>query len=152
MKKLLLLIFIFILTGCNINKKNYISKMIELDISNCKIETYIDTHQGFLGDGDSFAKINCSSKINISKNYKELPLSDSIKEVLDMEQCNQDDCKNVFSKYNIPTIENGYYYFKDRNSKNIYDDSTLNNRSSYNFNIAIYDTLNNIIYYYELDT
>ncbi len=59
-----------------------------------------------------------------------------------------------YERYDIPNINDGYYYFVDRHydAINKYDDSMLNKRSSYNFCLALYDLENKIIYYYELDT
>ena len=64
-------------------------------------------------------------------------------------------CKNVFDKYSIPDIEYGFYYFKDRTPEETddrKDDTDLNNRSSYNFTVALFDVYKSTIYYYELDT
>ena len=71
-----------------------------------------------------------------------------------MEQCDDNGCKNIYERYSIPKIENGYYYFLDRHneSNDKYDDTNLNNRASWNFTLAIMDIDTNIIYYYELDT
>lgn len=155
MKKIIMLLTIFTLTGC-INQKKEISKTIELNLNKCNIEKSIDNHGGFLGDGDSFVKIKCEEvdKNELEKNWKKLPLSNNIKEVLEMEQCDDNECKNVFKRYEIPEIENGYYYFLDRHtdSKDKKDDTNLNNRSSYNFSIALYNSNEKIIYFYELDT
>ena len=73
---------------------------------------------------------------------------------MEMKQCGNNGCKNVYEKYNIPKIENGYYFFFDRHSESInkYDDSKINDRSSYNFTIALLDKNTNTIYYYRLDT
>ncbi len=45
-------------------------------------------------------------------------------------------------------------YYSDRHSesRNEKDDAELFNRMSFNFTIAIYDTDNHVLYYYELDT
>ena len=61
---------------------------------------------------------------------------------------------NVYDKYDIPDIENGYYYFLDRHSEatNVNNDEDLNERSSYNFSLGIYDSDTMMLYYYELDT
>ena len=144
------------LTGCSfINKKIYISNIIGIDISKCHIDYEKDTHGGFLGDGDYFAKINCSNLDNfkVTNNWKKLPLSSNLDDIMSMKWCDDIDCMDIFEKYNIPKINNGYYYFFDRHSlsKDKNNDNDLNNRGSYNFSLAIYDN-NKIIYYYELDT
>lgn len=155
MKKIIFLLTILIICGCSSNNKNIISK-IELDNNNCKIVTQKDNHSGFNGDGDYFAKIKCSYiKYNkLSTNWKKLPLSNSLIEATNIDSCDSKGCYNISEKYNIPNITNGYYYFLDRHQKsnNKYDDKNLNNRTSYNYTLAILDKDTNTIYYYELDT
>lgn len=155
MKKIIMLLIVFALTGC-VNQKQEISKKIKLNLNKCNIEKYIDNHSGFLGDGETFAKIECNSidEKKIENKWIKLPLSNNIKEVLEMKQCNDKECESTLKRYKIPEIENGYYYFLDRHSdsKNKNDDINLNNRSSYNFSIALYDKDKKTIYFYELDT
>ncbi len=155
MKKIILIIIILIICGCSSNNKNIISK-IELDNNNCKIISEIDNHSGFHGDGEYFAKIKCSNinKEELSRHWKKLPLSNSINEATNINHCDSKGCYNIYEKYNIPNIKNGYYYFLDRNSesKNKYDDTYLNDRHSHNYTLALLDKDNDIIYYYELDT
>lgn len=153
MKKILLIICL-LLTGCSKDTKNYISKVINLDVKSCIIEDEKDTHSGFLGDGDYFAKLDCSKVDNFEiSDWKDMPLSSNIDEVMNLVQCS-DECKSAKERYNIKEINNGYYYFVDRHgdSTDKYDDKDLNNRPSYNFSLALYDEDNKIIYYYELDT
>ena len=157
LKKILLITFIiFLLSGCMFSIKKYISKNIELDLKKCNIVQEKDTHGGFLGDGDLFVKLDCSNlnNFNLSSNWKKLPVSSEINEIMNMKQCSIDDCLNVYEKYDIPNNINGYYYFLDRHSSSLneFDDSDLNNRGSYNFTIALFDIDNKILYYYELDT
>ena len=130
-----------------------ITNNIEINPSNCRLEEEVDTHGGFLGDGDYFAKLSCS-KIDVSKHWKELPLSESLDKATKTLQCTGDGCKDIYERFNIPNITNGYYYFLDRHgeSDNKYDDTNLNDRTSWNYTIAILDKDTNIIYYYEIDT
>lgn len=155
MKKILLMLLILVLlTGCC--KNEYIGDKIEVTNKTCKLVQEKDTHGGFLGDGDYFALIECDKlrSDELSDNWKVLPLSENILEIMNMPQCDGDGCKTVFNKYEIPEIKNGYYLFKDRHSSsnNKYDDTELNIRSSYNFSLSIFDKDNNKIYLYELDT
>ena len=151
MKKILLLLLVLVLSGCS-SKKQYIEKTIGISLKNCSIKEEKDTHGGFLGDGEYFAKLECSN-IELDS-FKKLPLSNKLEEVMNMKFCESKNCENSFEKYKIPKLESGYYYFADRHSdtKDIHDDSNLNNRSSYNFSLAIYDSKTKIMYYYELDT
>ena len=54
----------------------------------------------------------------------------------------------------MPKVENGYYIFKDNQLKgtDISNDSALLNRSSFNFEIAVYDCDADKIYYFKIDT
>lgn len=143
MKKNILLLIILFLTGCSFrNEKNYISNIMNVNLDNCSIINSYDTHGGFLGDGDAFTKLSCKS-FNISNNFHELPIEDNVYELLDMKQCSNNGCQNVFEKYHIPILKTGYYYFLDRKP---------DVESSYNFSILMYDNANKILYYYELDT
>ena len=145
---------IFMLTGCK--SVNNIMKNIEVEGSKCRLINEKDTHGGFLGDGEYFAKIVCSSinESNLSANWKKLPISDNLNEILNMKWCENSGCNNFYEKYNVSINLNGYYYFFDRHSesKNKYDDNELNNRSSWNFTLAILDSDTNTIYCYEIDT
>lgn len=137
------------------NKKENISKNIQLDIKKCKITKEKDTHGGFLGDGEYFAQIKCKNvEETIEKRWKKIPLTETLKEAMNLELCDKNNCKNAFEKYNIPEITEGYYYFLDRHeeSTNPNDDKNINKRNSYNFSIALYNKETKLIYYYELDT
>ena len=151
-KKILILVLILLFSGCSNNQIKHISNRLNLNLDSCKIIEYNDTHGGFLGDGTYFAKLECAS-ID-TKNFKELPLSEEIQKILDVEWCDSTGCYNFYKKNNIPKIKNGYYYFYYRHSDstNHFDDKDLNNRSSWNFTIAIYDLDTKVIYFYELDT
>lgn len=80
-------------------------------------------------------------------------MSKPLNDVTKMIQCS-DGCKDFYKRYKIPKITNGYYYFYDRHSSSTdkFDDTNLNNRSSWNFTLVIFDKDNNVIYYYEKDT
>ena len=138
------------------NSKKDISKILNIDLTNCKVEISKDSHGGFLGDGDHYEKIKCTNKEDkiIKSNWKKLPLESEIEKVMHMKSCSDKGCKDAYEKFNIPNIKNGYYYFLDRHSETKYinDSSELNLRSSYNFSLGIYDLDKNILYYYELDT
>ncbi len=137
------------------NKKR-IGKNIELDLSSCKIVSSKDTHSGFLGDGEYFVKVECKKLEfkSLPENWKELPLSEELSNITNMESCDDKSCKNIYDRYSIPKDIEGSYYFLDRHieSISIHDDSNLNNRSSYNFSLALLDKKKKTIYYYELDT
>ena len=152
MNYILIILLVLGLSGCS---KNVI-KDLEINNNECKIEQEIDTHGGFLGDGEYFAKIKCKDikPDQLSSNWKKVPTSDNVKELLDMDQCDEDSCKNFYERYNVPDITNGYYLLKDRHSetKDTYDDTNINNRASWNVTLVLLDNNTNTIYYYRLDT
>ena len=51
-------------------------------------------------------------------------------------------------------VEEGFYYFYDRHSQSQdpFDDSELHQLYSWNFTLAVYDSKNERLYYYEFDT
>lgn len=155
MKKIIisLIVMSLFISGCSNNKIDHVSDILSTNLDNCSIEKDSDSHSGFMGDGAYFAKISCSSNIEFDE-WKELPLSTEINDALEIEICDDKECKNVFDKYNIPDVENGYYYFVDRHSmaSDKKSDVDLNNRSSYNYSIGIYDSDTNILYFYEFDS
>ena len=54
-----------------------------------------------------------------------------------------------------PEIENGYYFFMDRQAEeneDKYDDSKVLDRGSYNFTVAVYDTDTDVMHYFKMDT
>ncbi len=153
-KVLILIVFLLFISGCSlVSKTNSISNILEVDVSECDIKKSNDTHGGFLGDGEYYAKLNCSD-LKINDNWNDLPISQEINTVLEMPWCDEEKCQTFYEKYNIPTINNGKYLFIDRHSesKNRYDYTELNNRSSYNFSIGIYDIDNRTLYFYSIDT
>lgn len=118
-----------------------------------------DTHGGFHGDGSYYLILDCSNNtetaLEIVDSWNELPLSENLDLIMyGGEKDGMTYEYNLSEKAHIPKIENGYYYFKDRHSetKNPFDDSTLFERASFNFTLAMYDRDTNLLYYFEFDT
>ena len=119
----------------------------------------LDTHGGFHGEGSYRLILDCSeNKQDALENvcgWNTLPLSENL--ALIMYGGHKDGMwygYNLAEDANIPSIENGYYIFKDRHSdsRDSADDSELFDRHSFNFSIAIYDSDADIMYYFEFDT
>ena len=157
------------LAGCGRTAgiKSVISKRISIDCSSAEITDSYDSHGGFLGDGTSFYALQFSdasavARISGSKEWKPLPLTDTLQTVAWGLQDDEHDFAPMIIKDNdwdhplFPRVENGYYYFRDRHSfaTDPSDDSMLldGSRPSYNFTLAVYDTDANVLYYSELDT
>lgn len=101
-----------------------------------------DTHGGFLGDGLTTVKIQCTLETPEGEYWHELPLTGGaagIPPLLDVD---------------IPGGEKGYFYFRDRHSQ-ASDPASYNSwssRYSCNFTFALWDAEAGILYYYKLDT
>lgn len=120
----------------------------------CKID-YKDIHGGFLGDGETFAKVYLSKsqidrlvkRIKKNEHWKEAPVYENL---LNRIQSSQD------FGYKIPNIKNGYWIFKDRHSEatNIYDETSMfkERRGSVNYSVGILNLDTNILYFYQDDT
>ena len=149
-----LFIILSIVFGWFNNSLAHINKILGINIDNCKIENEKNTHGGFLGDGDYFAKLVCRN-INdneIKTKWKLLPVVKELQDVLEMKQCDSNSCIDVYEKYKIPKLDNGYYYFLNRKGNTTSNNEETFDNSSYNFSVAIYDSDNKIIYFYEIDT
>ena len=149
MKKIIIIVFLVLLsTGCG-------KKTFDIDIKDCKILEEQDSHSGFLGDGNYYAKLECEN-YKMDKDWKEMPLPKTLKEVLDIDVCGTKGCKNFYERYKVSkdVTKNGYYYFLDRSedAKDRHDTKSFKERHSYNLTIVIYNPNNNIMYYYEMDT
>lgn len=107
----------------------------------------IDTHGEFHGDGSYYLILDCSDNkdkaLEKVKNWNKLPLSENLNNVMYG--------NSLTEEAHLPTIENGYYKFKDRQTDST-DDSDLSDKASYNFSLAIYDSDTDKMYYFDFDT
>ncbi len=117
-----------------------------------------DTHSGLHGDGSYSLILDCSTNkekaLETIKDWKELPLSENLQLLMyGGERNDAYNCYNLAEEAKIPELENGYYYFYDRNSYSTdsTDDSNIF-RNSFNFSISLYDTDTDIMYFFEYDT
>lgn len=147
-------------SGCK--EEEYVYEESGIDVSSGAILEYEDTHGGFHGDGRTYAKIkfsddSCLEGIKENDNWKSLPLTENVEAlVYGIENGNvkvgpfiQNDGEGIF-----PVIENGYYYFEDRQADegDKFNDSEVLKRPSINVSIAIYDEDSDILYFCEFDT
>ena len=160
MKKILIsLLFMLFISGCSNNSiPKYIEKNMNLDVSSCKVIESNDTHGGFLGDGETIFKADCSSVkdeiLSEIKTWNALPLSLNLDVIMYGGTLDGTTYGYNFGiKNGIPKIDNGYYYFIDRSddAKDINSDKDIF-RASFNFDLALYDIDTNTFYFYELDT
>lgn len=143
-------IILFSLCACGKESAvNELSKQCGINLNWGDLVSSEDTH-GFHGDGYSAIKIHytdgsVSGELAENEQWSELPLSDDLISFI---------YQPSDWMPSVPEIENGYYWFYDRQSEatDPYDDSAFLGRASFNFTLAIYDTDNNDLYIYEYDT
>lgn len=132
----------------SIQIENYVPIFAKLDEK--------DTHSGFRNEGELLKKIYFSERQ--AKNFiEQVKKKDSWREVPMTERLSNKVCKYAMvDDMNIPEVDKGYWFVLDRhsetkdkyNEKDIFDED----RHSYNFTVAVFDTDKNILYVYELDT
>ena len=122
------------------------------------IEEFKD-YGGFPVDGSHYLILDCSGNkqkaLEIIKDWNKLPLSENLNIVMFGEE--KDGLiygYELAKEAHMPKIENGYYIFEDNQleGKDGSDDSELLNRSSFNFEIAVYDCDTDKMYYFKFDT
>ena len=115
----------------------------------------IDTHGGFHGDDNSILE-----QILTDPDWKELPMTDNLEALLygvvydtGLSITEIGPCVD-FSEEQLPQIQNGYYYFVDRQAESEmqHSDAQIMERASLNFSIALYDVDTDTLYYIEVDT
>ncbi|MFI3327147.1 MAG: hypothetical protein R3Y35_13405 [Clostridia bacterium] len=162
MKKI---IFLFIsmltlssFTACS-QKDNSIITSLGIVNSEFSILEEFDTHGGFHGDGDAFYIFEFESDISqqLSNNSKwnSLPLSEEV----NMLVYGYEDETTSAGPYTkdrnsgetvFPKITNGYYYFLD--IQNTINEDYIFGKIYLNFDVAIYDSDENKLYFYEFDS
>lgn len=164
---LLFLSISLIITACSSKKLiKDISKTVEISLSDGIISESIDSHGGFNGDGITYVEVmfpegeeeTITEEIENNEGWRRLPLTNNLNTAVYGKKSpsgsigpfvTDDDGKPL-----IPIVDNGYYFFIDRQEEGqeMKDDKKLLGGFSLNFTIAIYDTDNKILYYFELDT
>ena len=117
--------------------KEVASEHLSLPLENTIVLEEWDNHGGFHGDGETFVKMSCAEGFeeNLDSSWKALPL--------------EDDAYRYFYEWGgvfehpetdekvIPEVENGYWYFKSTGAMN--------------WEFALYDCDENILYFYIFD-
>lgn len=166
MKKSVLFIMIFMilllsLQGCvkKESTEDQLSDILDTKIISGEIIKNEDTHGGFHGDGERIIVIKYNndsagsilSNIQDNGKWSEFPLNEDLNLLVyggkkgDMYYVSE-----CAKKVGIPQIEHGYYYFVNKQTNNQDTDILLS--SSQNFVIAMFDSDNNTLYYFEQDT
>ena len=107
---------------------------------------------GCLGDGEYYLIMDCSKNPKSARNviwkWEPLPLSDNLKRLM------YGQGYHYATNAHLPFIEHGFYRFRDDfpDAENTLDDTELFDRYSINCTLAVYDTDNEILYYFETDS
>lgn len=142
--------------------KDIVSEGLQLELPDVKEVNYQDSHDGFHGDGMTFAVMDCSGSDIVDQIYgnpdwKPLPPDDTVKALV----YGYEDDNTKIGPYLadedgdplIPEIDEGYYILIDRQTE---DGETAEedilSRASFNFTLGIYDSGTDMLYYFELDT
>jgi len=149
-------VLILSLAGCSSQNKwllNRIKEKMIIDLKDCTVEVYRDTHGG-MSDGELLAQVKCTAEqlSYVSENWKKLPISGTLKKEL-----SENISSSEIHRSDLLTVKNGYYCFLDRHREatdphNETEFSNINERYSYNYSVAVFDSYSNTLYYYELDT
>lgn len=147
------------LSACSAKKsQEIVSKELGIDVTNGIEISYVDTHEGFHGDGYTHItlKFNDNSILNVIKNdsgWKKFPM-DKTCQILAYGIENKTNKIGPFLNDGqgnplVPKIQNGYWLLIDHHFNTKID---ILKRSSFNFVLGLYDIDNNIIYFYKFDT
>ena len=167
MKKRLsiLLLFLFVvisITACSTKRtKNIISEALSLDVSSGSEVSSYDTHSGN-GDGISYIVFSFKddtvlTEIQDNAEWRAFPLDEIVQTLVygveDETSKNGPYLTDNDGKPLVPKIQNGYYLLIDRQVKK--DQATgadILHRSSFNFDLGLYDSDANTLYFCQLDT
>lgn len=149
-KKILcvLLIAVLLAVGSLNWSKVHVARALQINLWAGTVLEDEDNHGGFHGDGSRWMvvkfKKDISEQLAEKDNWKELPLTQNLETAAHDFALFPDDLE----------VSEGYYYFRDRHSQSTdpTDDSQLLGRTSYNFDLAIYDSQTQTLYYSETDT
>lgn len=125
---------------------------IGIDLSAGELVSTYDDHGGFHGDGTTCTIIQFSDdalleEIEEAGTWQSFPPDDAVNQLLYGNYLDDPETQEPF----VPPIEKGYYLLKDRNSQAA-EKPNIMKRSSFNFDLAVYDADNRTLYYLVLDT
>ena len=131
-----------LLCGCNLfanekSLKDTAAEHLQLDLNDTAVLEEWDTHGGFHGDGEAFVKLSCPDgfESSLGSEWKPLPLEGEVYQYF-YEWGGVFESPETNEKV-IPEVKNGYWYFK--------------NTGAMNWDFALYDCEENILYFYEFD-
>lgn len=140
--------------------RHMISKELHIKIPKAESISYVDSHGGAFGEGETFCAMQfdtmngsvLSAQISMDQNWRKFPLAENLAILMFGGEKDGVVYTDEFAnRYNIPEIRNGFYYFQDRlNLTN--EDANLLHSSALNVTISLYDLDNSTLYYLKYDT
>ena len=129
-----------------------VERGLGLDLPPAVHVSYSESHGGFHGDGATVITLHYTAQtgerveaILEEAGWRELPATDNLRLVME---------GGLSDELALPDLDDGLWYFYDRHSQSTdpADDSQLFERASFNFTFAVYDRLQDDLYYLEFDT
>lgn len=141
-------------TGDNFWQRR-ISEALAADVSKGTVETSYDDHSGFHGDGTMYAVLHFEDEvleqaISAPGGWNTLPLPENLT-ILVHGTRTDTASYGPYIGATVPQVEEGHYFFYDRKNESFSDDMVLQG-GSFNYTFAMYDTANDLLYYYEYDS
>lgn len=158
-KTALFLLVLLLLTACGKDSRPSKAMAIadSLGIRESILLTTEDSHGGFHGDGDTFVVFQTPG-FQPGEDWLEFPLPENLAIALWGGMAEDTQWGSLLTDDSgtplMPSIQDGFYYFRDRHSESTdpLDCSALLERSSFNFTLALYDPEAERVYYFEKDT
>ena len=154
------LLSIYVIYGLIIEEQIYMGKIVGIYVPIFNKTERKSYHVGITADGETLITMKFSDKqaekfiqkIKENDQWSELPIIEKLEII---SHSNKD--------IPLPHIENGYWFAIDRYPNKLerytddirkYDIEAIwrENRHAYNYTVAMFDTDNNVFYFYEVDT
>ena len=156
-------LLVTLVSSCGPNVRGEIKAQTGLELGGETEVTYKNSHGGFLGDGATAVTVKfrdgaLKEQIEKDDRWHALPMSQNVSVALyggtATTGAEWSSVVRDLSEFEMPEIENGYWFFRDRHpeSSDNYDDAELFSRVSFNFVISVYDADLNVLYYFKIDT
>lgn len=134
----------YTISGENVPLLADVSRNLQISVTRGGVLRSWETHGGFHGDGETYTELYGRIIIPDSEFWHILPAPEEFWHLA--ANCRDDNDQPV-----IPEITEGFWYFQNRHPNNN-DPTAIKNYGSWNYTLAVYDSVNQILYYYELDT
>lgn len=134
-------------TGADAAQIAEISHTLGAEIKDGVLLEHQDTHGGFHGDGSTFVKIRGKVTIPDSRFWHDLPAPEEIIHTLSLRG-------NTAPEYSAAAVKNGKWFFLDRHTQSMdpASFSSIHQRGSWNFTLAVWDETTETLTYFEFDT